>query len=590
MKNKRGVKGKTLKFLNSLRFYAFVILLIFNFGIVFADDAVFKRGDFSVDTKVFYVNSTLNRVGINITNPTDLFQVEGNAQIKKLGLNKQNNAALIPLDIKTEDGGQGIRVEMTTITDKSFSSFLTGDSLSSFSIRGDGLLSFGSGSLSSDTNLYRLNVDTLKTDDSLTIGKNFSVDGITLFVDDVSNNIGISTTSPTQKLDIRGNVNISGGLWVDNSTLVNHWLYNESAIVFTQISNQNASWISTYNATYAPYAYNQTLGSGWIKNGTNIHLISNSDNVGIGITSPQDKFQVYGGQIVVNDTVGSTGISEQDGSILVERTNSGIVFGSRLAGAEASTNRFFIYQDTANTYLRSITSGDNIIFGTDNSNDMIILSGGNVIIGSTINGAGANTLFQVQGSDSSTREIAYFNGSANQDYSRVTIDSYGDSGLSFMANRSSKWTIGNDASDNSFHIRSGVGTFNSNDTFVMTTNGYLGIGIGSPLSLLHINNNSGSNPQVRVSNDANNGNASIRLYARDGSGSFKYGDIFLDARKHYLGLAVGTTSADLPPTQDPEVKVLSGGQVVLSNLVGTGNDYVCVNATGGLYRSDSVCS
>ena len=99
---------------------------------------------------------------------------------------------------------------------------------------------------------------------------------------------------------------------LDNLTVQNHnvhpWLYNQSAIVFTQISNQNASWISTFNSTYSPFAYNQTLASGWTKIGTNVILGVVSDRVGIGTPTPSHNFTVNGhsnlsGNIYMHNTV-----------------------------------------------------------------------------------------------------------------------------------------------------------------------------------------------------------------------------------------------------------------------------------------------
>lgn len=116
------------------------------------------------------------------------------------------------------------------------------------------------------------------------------------------------------------------------------YAYNHSTIVFTQISNQNASWISTYNSTYAPYAYNQTLASGWIKNTTSVYLASLTDRVGIGTTSPEGLLQVIGNQPSVY--INSTGTQA-----LLQFTSTG--------------GRSILYQD--NTLFRIFTGGTNRI-------------------------------------------------------------------------------------------------------------------------------------------------------------------------------------------------------------------------------------
>lgn len=63
---------------------------------------------------------------------------------------------------------QGVRVEADTSTRLGFSSFVTGDAQVRFTFRADGLLGFGDGSSTTDTNLYRSAANSLKTDDAFT--------------------------------------------------------------------------------------------------------------------------------------------------------------------------------------------------------------------------------------------------------------------------------------------------------------------------------------------------------------------------------------------------------------------------------------
>ncbi|MDD5253525.1 MAG: hypothetical protein PHG05_00265 [Candidatus Nanoarchaeia archaeon] len=86
-----------------------------------------------------------------------------------------------------------------------------------------------------------------------------------------SGSVGIGTISPTQKLDVNGNVNISGYYYGDGSQLTNIstynstydiWAYNQTTpamdYIDSVISDDNDSWSSTYNSTYDIWAYNQT--------------------------------------------------------------------------------------------------------------------------------------------------------------------------------------------------------------------------------------------------------------------------------------------------------------------------------------------
>jgi len=49
---------------------------------------------------------------------------------------------------------------------------------------------------------------------------------------------------------------------------------------------------STYNATYDLWSYNQTIASGWLDDGTDVHLITSSDDVGIGDSTPNFKLEL----------------------------------------------------------------------------------------------------------------------------------------------------------------------------------------------------------------------------------------------------------------------------------------------------------
>jgi hypothetical protein len=118
-------------------------------------------------------------------------------------------------------------------------------------------------------------------------------------------NVGIGTTTPTQLLDVRGNINVSNEIYVKNGTAVSPWLYNQTYSG------------STYNATYALYAYNQTaVASGaplaanpWDNSSTatfiragfpqafvnvssTLYVNGTSGYVGIGTTAPATKLSV----------------------------------------------------------------------------------------------------------------------------------------------------------------------------------------------------------------------------------------------------------------------------------------------------------
>src|SRR3989344_404958 len=67
---------------NYYKQYVFLSMLIVTFVLsmtsVYAADIIVQAGDFNAGNKTLYVNSTSNRVGIGITNPSVKFQVSDN--------------------------------------------------------------------------------------------------------------------------------------------------------------------------------------------------------------------------------------------------------------------------------------------------------------------------------------------------------------------------------------------------------------------------------------------------------------------------------------------------------------------------------
>src|SRR3989338_10519063 len=141
------------------------------------------------------------------------------------------------------------------------------------------------------------------------------------FVNNSTMRIGIGTTAPTRLLDVRGIINASGEIYVQNFSAVSPWLYNQTGFsttfnssyaafaynhtsaantsIVTTYSGQwynhtsaantsifntyDARWSLTYNASYAGFAYNQST---WNATSASIYLNDINLRVGIGTVTP----------------------------------------------------------------------------------------------------------------------------------------------------------------------------------------------------------------------------------------------------------------------------------------------------------------
>lgn len=72
---------------------------------------------------------------------------------------------------------QGLRISGAATTDLSFATYVSGDSFLRMSFRPDGYLSWGGGTTSGDTNLFRDSANVLRTNDALTVDSTLTASG-----------------------------------------------------------------------------------------------------------------------------------------------------------------------------------------------------------------------------------------------------------------------------------------------------------------------------------------------------------------------------------------------------------------------------
>ncbi|MDO9581436.1 MAG: hypothetical protein Q7J06_12890, partial [Bacteroidales bacterium] len=188
---------------------------------------------------------------------------------------------------------------------------------------------------------------------------------------DNSGNVGIGTTSPSAKLDIKDTTSGSASgqnILTLQSNYAAATVGSGGRIVFKyQGGTQETADIRGY--TFGSGATGLAFGTGWDAV-TPKMVIDNSGNVGIGTTGPGYKLEVAG-----------TG-----------KFRDATYFGN------ASTNKGLISWGTG-TFVINATSGNDLQFGSNGTSAQMVLKAGNVGIGTTTIRVPAYTKLDVEGGD-----------------------------------------------------------------------------------------------------------------------------------------------------------------------------------------------
>jgi hypothetical protein len=295
-------------------------------------------------------------------------------------------------------------------------------------------------------------------------------------------NVGIGVTDPDAKLEINGQIKITGGSPSANKVL-------------TSDADGLASW-----ATNSPSA-----AAGWTDDGTAVRLTTASDKVGIGTTDKLSKLTVKG-----NSSFSATGtVSKTNGSADV--TGSGTHF------------------------LTEVGIGDRILVpGTDNETVEVISISSDTLLTTYANfthDASGQTatiypsLLRIENSSGQTKFIIDDDGGVGIGTSapihdlHVKDSSAGcavaieaptnyDSFLVFLENGTAEACVRWDAANDSINIEANYDTPSSNLLVIKHSTGYVGIGTKSPSKPLDVIGEAAFSSNVGITGDVGIGTSS----------------------------------------------------------------------------------
>ena len=180
-------------------------------------------------------------------------------------------------------------------------------------------------------------VTSAKLDTNISIVGDLTVDTNTLFVDSASNRVGIGTSSPLLKLDIKG----TNSLPATSGTVQNGGIRIENGV------NNGVLDIGASNATGAP-GWIQATDKTDLSQSYNLLLNPNGGDVGIGTTSPSAKLEIFGSgntlrlesdanqskEILFRNVGTGTAVIKTDGDLRLDAEDTGKTIQFNTAGAE----------------------------------------------------------------------------------------------------------------------------------------------------------------------------------------------------------------------------------------------------------------
>ena len=265
-------------------------------------------------------------------------------------------------------------------------------------------------------------------------------------------NVGIGTTSPASLLHVYSTNGSPQGITIQGG--------DESFVKFLQGGGGVKNWgLITTNLAAGDFGIYQSNSAGGdpFSAGTAKMYFNNDGNVGIGNTSPGDLLTVGGNARIVTGTT--------QGLFAYDASTGGAFIWSLTRYTDSSANDLNINTRSGFGIRVGVTSL------TNNGHQFYINNSGNVGIGTTspsallhVSQPSANTVLRL-GNNSNYDQFIYFNGGND-------------------------WSLGMDYSNSNAFVLSNYSALGTNDRFVVTTVGNVGIGVTAPAAKLQISGSS----------------------------------------------------------------------------------------------------
>lgn len=139
------------------------------------------------------------------------------ARVDKICVGKECGAGVV-VDVYT-NGTRGYRIETDSPLNYILGTYTTGDAFSRWRVFGSGLIQWGTGNVTTDTNLFRSGANELSTNSSFIIFGNASIKGNltmqypVLTIEHNKGGLALTAWGPRQKISFADNANPSGVLW-----------------------------------------------------------------------------------------------------------------------------------------------------------------------------------------------------------------------------------------------------------------------------------------------------------------------------------------------------------------------------------------